>query len=283
MQADASVSSRAHLGRDADLLRTRRQRYALEDMREGLGFYRLAFMLGWFDIKLRYRGSILGPFWLTLSTAIMILSMGVLYSELFNIDVREYLPYLALSLVLWNALSSLVGEACNCFTSAEGTIRAIRMPFTVYAIRTLVRNLMVFAHNAVVIVLVFLYFQDWPGFTGLIAIPGLALWLVDAIAICLMLGAFCARFRDVPPIVSSILQVAFFMTPIIWQPQALGAKIVYLVVNPFYPLLAIVRDPLLNHPPGGLIWTTAIGWSVLLWAVSWSVFARVRGRVAFWV
>lgn len=256
---------------------------ALQDVREGLGLYRLAFTLGWLDIKLRYRGSILGPFWLTLSTAIMILSMGILYAELFHLDVKEYLPYLALSLVMWNALSAMVSEACTCFTKAESTIHSMRMPFTVHAIRTLVGNGLVFAHNAIVIVCVFAYFDEWPHITFLWSLAGLFLWIVNAIAVCLLLGSFCARFRDIPPIVSSIMQIFFFLTPIIWQPQTLGDKIVYLVINPFYPLMAVVRDPLMDNVPGGLIWTTAIFWSVLLWIASWIVFARVRGRLAFWV
>ncbi len=261
----------------------RRWQVAALDLRDGLSMYRLPLTLGWLDIKLRYRGSWLGPFWLTISTGIMILSMGVLYAELFHLDVRHYLPYLGLSLILWNALSSMTIEACACFTTAEGTIRSLRMPFTIHALRTLVRNVLVSAHNAVVIVLVFLYFDQWPDQHALIALAGLAVWLLDGIAACLLLGSFCARFRDVQPIVGSIMQVAFFITPIIWQPETLGPRIVYLVANPFYPLLAIVRDPLLNHAPGGLIWTTALGWSGLLWVATWVLFVRVRGRLAFWV
>ena len=66
---------------------------------------RLAWTLGWLDIKLRYRGSMLGPFWLTLSTGIMVGSLGVLYSTLFHMNMHEYLPFLSLSLVLWGFLS----------------------------------------------------------------------------------------------------------------------------------------------------------------------------------
>jgi lipopolysaccharide transport system permease protein len=268
---------------NANTSTSQRWQIALRDVRESLGLYRLAFALGWLDIKLRYRGSVLGPFWLTLSTGIMVLSMGVLYAELFHMQVKQYLPYLALSLVLWNALSSMVSEACTSFTSAESTIHSVRMPFTVHAIRALVRNGLVFAHNAIVIVCVFAFFDQWPNRTFVLSFVGLFLWILDAIAACLLLGAFCARFRDIPPIVASIMQIGFFLTPIIWQPEVLGTAIVYLVANPFYPLLAVVRDPLLNHLPGGLIWTTATAWSVLLWVAAWVVFARVRGRLAFWV
>jgi lipopolysaccharide transport system permease protein len=260
-----------------------RRQLATRDLSEGMAMWRLALTLGWLDIKLRYRGSVLGPFWLTLSTAVMVVAMGVLYATLFKMDLHAYLPYLALSLVLWNALSSMVAEACVAFTSAESTIRSMRMPFTLYGTRTIVRNALVLGHNVVVIVGVFAFFDTWPGFSALAALPGLALWAVDGFAACMLLGAFCARFRDIPPIVGSIMQIAFFLTPVIWQPQLIGAAVEYLVLNPFYPLLSIIRDPLLGVMPGGLVYFMAIFWSALLCGAAWVMFARVRGRLAFWV
>jgi lipopolysaccharide transport system permease protein len=260
-----------------------RRAIARKDLRDGLTMYRLAFTLGWLDIKLRYRGSVLGPFWLTLSTGIMVLSMGVLYSQLFHMQLHDYMPYLALSLVLWNALSSIVTDACLCFTSAEGTIRSIRLPFSVYASRSVVRNVLVLAHNVIVIVCVFAWYDTWPGLRALGSLVGLGLWLADAVAACLLLGALCARFRDIPPIVGSIVQIAFFLTPIIWRPELIGKGAEWLVLNPFYPLLALVRDPLLNQMPGAEVWAAGFVWSGLLCVAAGLLFARVRARLAFWV
>ncbi len=260
-----------------------RQRVAWQDVTDGLAAWRLTATLGWLDIKLRYRGSVLGPFWLTLSTAIMVLAMGVLYSQLFHMEVQKYLPYLALSLVLWNTLGGLVTDACTCFTSAESSIRSLRMPFTIHATRAVVRNVFVLLHNVVVIVGVFAWFDVWPGVTAFAALPGIVLWVVDALAACLLLGAFCARFRDVAPIVGSIMQIAFFLTPVIWQPELITDNAQYLVLNPFYPLLALVRDPLLGVMPGPGVWIAAAVWSAVLCLFAWTLFARVRGRLAFWV
>jgi lipopolysaccharide transport system permease protein len=260
-----------------------RRAIALKDLRDGVAMYRLSCTLGWLDIKLRYRGSILGPFWLTLSTGIMVLSMGILYSQLFHMELHDYMPYLALSLVLWNALSGIVTDACLCFTTAEGTIRSVRLPFTVYAARAVVRNILVLAHNVIVILCVFAWYGTWPGVAAFGTLAGLALWLLDAVAACLLLGALCARFRDIPPIVGSIVQIAFFLTPIIWRPELIGAAAGWLVLNPFYPLLALVRDPLLNEIPSREVWIAGFVWSGLLCTLSGLLFARVRARLAFWV
>jgi lipopolysaccharide transport system permease protein len=258
-------------------------RLAARDIADGLRLWRLAATLGWLDIRLRYRGSILGPFWLTLSTALMVGSLGFLYSALFHTDIHEYLPFLALSQVLWTLLSTLVMEATTCFTQAEGIIRAVRMPLTLHAMRLLVRNVLVFAHNIVVIVGVDIIFSIWPGWHAFLALPGLVVWGIDALAVSLLLGAFCARFRDIGPIIGSVMMIAFFLTPVIWQPEQLGPRAELLPYNPFFALLEIVRAPLLGHTPSADTWIAAVLYSIVLCGASWALFVRARGRVAFWV
>lgn len=268
----------------ADMSLGARNRWALADIAGGAKLWRLAWTLGWLDIRLRYRGSMLGPFWLTISTGVMVAALGILYSTLFKINLRDYLPFLALSQVLWGFLAALVSEACAAFTEAEGVIRSVRMPFFVFAIRTLVRNAAVLGHNIVVIVVVFGIFRVWPHFEALMAIPGLFLWVVDALALTLLLGAFCARFRDIQPIVNSVMQIAFFMTPVIWKPEQLGPSgIPKLALNPFFDLLEIVRGPILGSPIAHTTWAGALGYSAVLCAISWAFFVRARGRVTFWV
>jgi lipopolysaccharide transport system permease protein len=260
-----------------------RNRFAISDVLGGLRLWRLAWSLGWLDIRLRYRGSMLGPFWLTISTGVMVGSLGFLYSALFHMDLRDYLPFLALSQVLWGFLASLVGEACAAFTESEPVIRSVRMPFFLFAQRILVRNVLVLAHNICVIVVVFLALRIWPGSTALLAIPALPLWIVDALALSLLLGGICARFRDIMPIVNSVMQIAFFLSPVIWKPEQLGPRAVWLPFNPFYDMLEIVRSPLLGQPPSLLVWAAALGYSSVLCGVAWMFFLRVRGRIAFWI
>jgi lipopolysaccharide transport system permease protein len=256
---------------------------AVRDVVDGLRLWRLAVKLAWLDIKLRYRGSMLGPLWLTLSTAVMVGALGVLYAALFHMNVQEYLPFLALSQVLWAFLSTLISDGCVCFTSSEALILSIRMPLSVHALRVLVRGLLILAHNVVVIIGVYLWFSLWPGAALSMVVPGLALWMVDAFALTMLLGAIGARFRDIPPIVASIVQIAFFVTPVIWKPQQLGAHAWILTYNPFFALLEVVRAPLLGYLPAVTTWVVALIYSALLLGVTWWLMMRARGRVPFWM
>ena len=282
--AEPTIAPVKDLDLRADTTFAARNRLAMLDIWNGIGLWRLSLALGWLDIRLRYRGSMLGPFWLTLSTGVMIAALGVLYSQLFHLDLREYLPFLALSQVLWGFLALTVSEACTVFTDAEGVIRSVRMPFFVFSMRMVVRNLIALAHNVVVIVVVFAIYDTWPDDGIVMAIPGLLLWVADALALGMLLGAFCARFRDIQPIVNSVMQIAFFTTPVIWKPDQLKPEgVAMLPLNPFFDMLEVVRGPILGTEITVNTWAGAAICSAVLIGGAWAFFVRARGRVAFWI
>ncbi len=283
---DAAVASESRVSIGATPGGRAKLQAASNDVLQTVQLWRLVLKLSFLDIRLRYRGSILGPFWLTLSTGVMVGALGFLYAGLFRLDIKTYLPYLTLSLILWNFLSALTAEGCICFTSSEAMIRASRMPLSLHAARVVIRNFLTFAHNIVVIVVVFALMRDVPGGQSYMIVPAFALWFIDGFAICLLLGAFCARFRDIPPIVGSIMQIAFFVTPILWSPAILvhrGIGIVLIEWNPFYALLEIIRGPLLGTPVQLATWGVALGYSAVLLAAAGIIFALARPRIAYWV
>jgi lipopolysaccharide transport system permease protein len=260
-----------------------RNRMACADIARGVSLWRLALTLSWLDIRLRYRGSLLGPLWLTLSTALMIGSLGFLYAFLFHTEIRNYLPFLALSLVLWGFLASIISDGSTVFVQAEGMIRSMRIPFSLYIGQLLARNVLILAHNVIVIVVVFVAFQVPVSVNAFAAIPGFLLWLVDGAAAALILGALCARFRDIPPIVGSVMQIAFYVSAVMYKPEFLGKHEVYLLYDPFFAILQTLRAPLLGTIPGYATYISALGFSALLCGLSWLTFLRVRHRIAFWI
>ena len=245
--------------------------------------WRLAVTLAVHDIKLRYRGSVLGPFWLTLSTGMMISMMGVLYASLFHVELPTYLPFLSLSIVLWNFVAATITDSCSVFSSHEGIIRSLRLPFTLYAARVVVRNMLVTAHSLIVVVIVYCVFDFRPGFGAFLVLPGLVLWSVVVLAMVMIIGILCARFRDVPPIIASLMQIAFFVSGVIWLPAQMQRYESLLALNPFFSLLEIVRGPLLGRVPSPEIYVAAVGYAGLIVLVAVKLFARSRSRIAFWL
>jgi lipopolysaccharide transport system permease protein len=256
---------------------------AIDDLATGLGRWRLAFALAWLDLRNRYRGSVLGPLWLTLSTAAMLLGLGLLYSQLLRLPLREYIPHLAVSLVVWNAISGLVTDATASLASQEGMIRQMRLPYSVHMLRCVFRNALIAAHNLPLVFLVLLATGQLPGPEALLALLGLAIIAINALAATAFLGMLCARFRDIGQIVTSVMQLAFFMTPIMWKPELLGAYQWTVILNPFYAILETVRGPLIEGGGPLSAWIAAVLYTSALVALALAFFIRYRGRIAFWV
>lgn len=235
------------------------------------------------DLRQRYRRSVLGPFWITLSMAVLVFAIGPLYSLLFKVPAREFIPHFALGLWLWNLLSSLLTEGCQAFIQSESLIRSIRLPYSVHALRTLARNLMVFAHNALAIVALVLVFGIAPQASWLWVLPGLMLIALTALPAILLLAMACARFRDLPQIVASVLQVLFFVTPVIWQPKLLGERQYIADYNPFHWFIELVRAPMLGEVPPPWMYGACLACAFALAALALAAFVGYRRRIAFWV
>ncbi|MBM3486316.1 MAG: ABC transporter permease [Alphaproteobacteria bacterium] len=253
------------------------------DVLAGLGRWRLWGLMGWNDIRQRYRRSLIGPFWLSLSMAVMVIALGFLFSTIFKIDIADYLPFLTLGFLAWAFIAQCVTEGCATFIEAEGFIKQMPLPYSTFVYRVVWRNLIILAHNSVVYVVVALIFGIWPGATALLVLPGLVLLVLNAAWLGILVGALCARFRDVPPIVSSLLQMVFFVTPIIWKPELAGDRMLFVDLNPFFHFVELIRAPLLGHAPAAASWLVCIAVTAVGWIATALVFRRCRARIAYWV
>lgn len=256
---------------------------AFGDALEGLGLWPLWGRLGWNDILQRYRRSLLGPFWLTASMAIMVIALGVLYSELFKTPVDELLPYLCVGLLIWNLLANFLTEGGSLFAGSESYIKQIRLPYSVYVYRSSWAKLIVFLHNFIIYFGVLIYFHIWPGSVALLAIPGLAFVVLNGALANLWIGIVSARFRDIPQVISSVVQIVFFITPIFWKPTLLQSRPYIADLNPAFHLIEIVRQPLLGEMPSAMSYYAVLLITVINFAVTGFFFTRFRARIAYWV
>lgn len=258
-------------------------RLAALDIIEGALAWRLWGSLGWQDIRQRYRRSKIGPFWVTLSMGVMIGGMGFLYADLFHTDVHTYLPYLTVGLIFWGLIGPLVTENCNAFIDGEGIIKHVKLPLSLHVYRVVWRNLIILGHNFLIWILVALVFKVWPGWGGLLAIPGLLIICINGVSAGLLWGVISARFRDVPQIVGSVMQIAFFMTPIMWQPSAVSGHQLFLKLNPFSYFVDLVRQPLLDGESNIESWKWALTITAVGWIVAFLMYRRCRWRIAYWL
>lgn len=256
---------------------------ALEDFFTGLMSFHVWSTLAWQQIRMRYRRSKLGPLWLTLSTGIMVLTMGPVYSKLFGQPVGEYFVYLSVSLVVWTLISQTILESTAVFIGAEGFIKSVKLPLTIHLFIIMWRALITFTHNLIVIGLVFLFFPPQFSLSMLLFFPALLLIMMNLVWAGVVLGLICARFRDVPQIVQSFIGIAFMLTPIIWQPGLLGKTAIFVQYNPFYHAIEIIRRPLLGTYPSATSWIAMLIVAFVGYSIMFFLFSRYRARIAYWI
>ena len=255
----------------------------IEDFIAGLRNWELWVTLGWHDIRQRYRRSIVGPFWLTISMGMMVGGLAYLYAGLFGLSVAEYLPYVAVGIIVFSLISSIIVESTSVFIASSRIILQTKAPLSIYIYQMLWRNVLIFAHNMCIYLVLIFFFDFKLGPVTLLAVPGLLFVVLIGVWAGVVLGGLSARFRDVPPIVASIMQIAFFLTPVFWTPGSLKGREVFIHLNPFYYLLEVIRMPLLGEAPPASIWIGVIAMSVVAGIVALAFFAQYRPRIPYWI
>ncbi|MDB2324228.1 ABC transporter permease [Alphaproteobacteria bacterium] len=235
------------------------------------------------DIRLRYRGSVLGPFWITISTLILISIMGVVYSKVLRIDLQTYLPYLTIGLIFWQFISTVMNEGCHTFSGVHSIIQQAPLPLSLHAFRVVTRNVIVLGHTFVLVPLVLFIYDFKVSVDMLMVIPAFILILINGLWVTILVGMICARFRDMPSVVANIVQIMFFVTPIFWSPSALGEYKYLVELNPFFAVINLIRAPLLGQQPESSSWIILIAITILGCLVTFVFFAKFRHRIAFWI
>jgi ABC-type polysaccharide/polyol phosphate export permease len=253
------------------------------DLQAGGRDWRLSRLLAWQDIKQRYRRSTLGPIWLTLSSGIQMLTMSVVSSFLFNTPVQKALPFVCAGMLFWQFITGMINEGAGLFVSSSGYLTQIKIPFTVFVMQVVWRNLFISAHNAVTYIVVAFVFGVVPSAAILLWPLGLALDVICMSWVILFCAIVSARYRDVPVMIQNFLTVIVWLTPLMYFPEQLGQKRYLADYNPFTHIIALLREPLLGGTPTLNDWLVVLSVAIVGWMGTLLFFARFRARIVYWL
>lgn len=264
---------------------------AFQDLRDGWRMRELWGHLGWQDIRQRYRRSVLGPIWITISMAVTAVALGILYAGLFGNPISTQLPYLLVGFIVWAFISGCINEGSEVFIANEGLIHHLPAPISVHVYRLVWRQTLFFAHNLIVYVLMLVIFRPALSWASLMAIPAFGLIAINGAWVALAFGIISTRFRDLTPITQSLVQLLFFLTPIVWiygdllnSPNPnVASRARIAEFNPLLHFLEIIRAPMLGQPQHLRHWIVVLVITVVGWALTLLVMRRYRARVAYWV
>jgi ABC-2 type transport system permease protein/lipopolysaccharide transport system permease protein len=241
--------------------------------------------LGLQDVRLKFRRSAIGAYWIFVNLAVMVLSIGFIYANLLGQDPREFIPYLTIGMILWGYLTNSIVDGGNAFIHAEGYVKQISLPIYIYIFRSFVSISVTMLITMGAFVIVAVVYRLPLGPATLLAIPGLLMVMTTALLLITIFAHLNARFRDVAHMATVGMQVLFYVTPVIFPASMLQHRrdlALVIELNPLYHLLEVVRQPLLHATPAAWHSYAAVGVIlVVLFAASAAVIGAFQRRIVF--
>jgi ABC-type polysaccharide/polyol phosphate export permease len=256
----------------------------VSDLKEGLVEWRIWHLIGAGDLRRRYSRSKIGQFWLTLSTGISILIMGFVWALLFKSPLADMLPHMAVSIILWQFIAGIIADSTNIFKANSHMLLSQKMPCSILVYASVYRNFLTFLHNLVIIPIIFVVFLIPVKLQIFLIFPGLVLFIITSVWLSYLLAALCARFGDLSNIVNSIMQLAFYVTPVIWKPDLISEDYKWIIwCNPFSYFLNIMRSPILGVPFSTHEWGVAALITFVGLLFSLIFIGKYRRQILYWM
>jgi len=253
---------------------------AAGDFIESFLRHRLWSVLAVNDIAARYRGSLLGPLWITISTAAFVGGLGLIYGQLMHVATDKYVPWMGTGIVVWTLITGMIIEGSDAFIAGAQIIKQTSIPLPLFIWRVVARNVLNFAHQIIVILAVAIWFHYLFNINVPMAIVGFILLCLNLSWITFAVAIIAARFRDVQQIIQSVLQLIFFISPVIWIPKDMpGLQNKLIDFNPFAQMLAVLRNPLIGAPVSSYCLIFMIVMVLGGWVFSFGLYSAVRRRI----
>jgi ABC-type polysaccharide/polyol phosphate export permease len=240
--------------------------------------------LGWLDVVQSYRRSFLGPFWITISMAIYVISTTLLYGAIFGVPPGQYAAYAITGMIGWTWIQALITDMGNTFITYSNYVKSMPIDKAQLVWAVAFKQTIVLAHNMIVYVVAAVLGVIPITFYSLWFIPAAALFFLMSIPFTGCLAILFARYRDLPRLVSSVIIIIMLLTPVFWMPNLVtGWRTIIFKLNPFYYCIALLRQPLLGEKPDLSVIFIFLGMTIVVWVVGSLFYRRYNRFVPFWV
>jgi ABC-type polysaccharide/polyol phosphate export permease len=258
----------------------------LQNLRQLTRYRALIQMLVVRELKARYRGSVLGYFWSFINPLLLLL----IYTFVFTIVVRNddplaqpYALFMFCGILPWTWFSASLSEASNSLIANGNLIKKVLFPAEVLPIVSVLANMVHFFLGLPILAAFLIWYQRPIDAVQLLWFPVVVfVQLLFTIGLALILAALTVHFRDIKDILSNLLTLWFFATPIIYTWMMMREYMGYLNWNPFTHLAISYQEILFfDGPFGHWKWLMAIGGlSVALCLAGYWLFDRLRDSYA---
>lgn len=238
------------------------------NLKELLLYKELLYFFSWRDIKVRYKQTALGVGWAVLQPLMAAAIFTLFFNRVAKIPSGSAnIPYPVvayLGMTFWNAFSGVLTTVSNSILSAQGVITKIYFPRLVPPLSATVLGIVDFIFAFAIFFLLLLVYRVMPHALGLVmVVPSLALILFSALGAGLYFAALNVKYRDVRSALPFIIQIGFFVTPVIYPVTMIPQKYqIYAFLNPATGAISSIKAAMfgdrVNWLGLGLSWLMTI-------------------------
>lgn len=253
------------------------------NFRELYQYRGLLFSLVQRELKARYRGSVLGFFWTFLNPTLQMLVYALLFSVFMKQRLANYTFYMFVGLLPWNWFTSSLGGGASSISDRRDLMTKVRFPAQVLPATVVVTNLCNYILSLPLMAGLGLLFGEWPTWHVVMFPVVLLCQLCFTLASVYIISAFNVRFRDLQHIVTNVLMMWFFLTPVLYPVSNIPEQYrsVLMLSNPMAVLVTSYQAIFYEHRLPDM-WPLMALFSaslVLLWVAS-QVFESRREEFA---
>lgn len=193
----------------------------------------------------RYRRTVFGYLWTILNPLMMMAVYAVVFSHIFRFGLRDYAIFLFAGTVPWNFFSGCLVQAGTSIVANENLIKKIYIPKIVFPVSVASGALLDSMFSLIALFIIALIVGAKASFALLFLPVSFAILYVFAVGASLALAVMMVYFRDLQHLITVVLQALFFLTPIMYQLEALSPKLQYLLrFNPMLYFVQLFRAPI---------------------------------------
>lgn len=256
---------------------------ALKDVGDGVRLAPLWWRLGLDQTASRFQRSILGPFWMACNLLVVAFALAFLVSAMMGVDMSKSYPQVVAGLLAWSLVGTTIAEAQAIFLYNAGLMQSQRLPLSFYVFLHAQKAATNFLFQLIAFWLTMLVLRKFaiPHWT---LIPAVALMLLVVCAQGFIIAIPSTRFRDVAYMMSYVVQLAFYVTPVFWMADNVSARRRWVVdYNPLAHQVELLRAPLTGHAPAAIDWFWTLGTAGVLTVIAFVLLAKFGKRVVFWL
>jgi len=254
-----------------------------KDILAGFLKWRVILFISLTDLRAKYRRTLLGPLWIVIGLAAGSVGLGFLWSVLWDMPTEEILPRITVGFLVWIFISTSIVEGSNSLISQEIIIKNIALPFSFFPLLCLCRQIINFCHSLLIIIVLYIFYPPDEYINLLWFIPALILTLTTMFLVMFLLSVLSARFRDIPPLISAIMPMLFFLSPVLFRIQQAESLSWLMWLNPLTYVITLLRDPLLGQRPEIVFFVSMSIFIVLLYIFLAVIIDKKINNIVYWV